>query len=292
MSLIETRTFTTGADMIAAARNVRNRLWKPAKIAFDNAQSRVKKSDPVDFVNSGQVITDYRGHVPKFVNTARAKARRRALELAANAEQARIDAAKAIEEDRRKAALRQIKDVAEQIRIEKEHADKLARQELEAIEKPDLSEQIKMLCLQYGFEYKEIIGKYAGKAIAAGRKEMIHIIASNNPKVSMSQIGKAFGGRDHSTIAFALHGYGIQGRMFVQKRNTSPKQSKTGMAGILLLGTGVYRVRIYHGNVSYECGRFETVKEALMAQEMQMAAVLAGVALPRKILKQRVKGAA
>lgn len=292
MSLIETRTFTSGADMIAAARNVRNRLWKPGKIVFDSVSICVKKSDPVDFVNSGQVITDYRGHLPKFVNTARAKARRRALELAANAEQARIDAAKAIEEDRRKAALRQIKDVAEQIRLEKEHADKLARQELEAIEKPDLTEQIKMLCLQYGFEYKEIIGKYAGKAIAAGRKEMIHIIASNNPKVSMSQIGKAFGGRDHSTIAFALHGYGIQGRMFVQKRNTNPKQSKTGMAGILLLGTGVYRVRIYHGNVSYECGRFETVKEALMAQEMQMSAVLAGVALPRKILKQRVKGAA
>ena len=29
MSLIETRTFASGADMIAAARNVRNRLWKP-----------------------------------------------------------------------------------------------------------------------------------------------------------------------------------------------------------------------------------------------------------------------
>ena len=255
MSTIEARTFTSGADMIAAARNVRNRLWKPGKIVFDSVSICVKKSDPVDFVNSGQVITDYRGHLPKFVNTARAKARRRALELAANAEQARIDAAKAIEEDRRKAALRQIKDVAEQIRLEKEHADKLARQELEAIEKPDLTEQIKMLCLQYGFEYKEIIGKYAGKAIAAGRKEMIHIIASNNPKVSMSQIGKAFGGRDHSTIAFALHGYGIQGRMSVQKRNTNPKQSKTGMAGILLLGTGVDRGRKDHGNVSYEGGR-------------------------------------
>ena len=32
MSTIEARTFTSGADMIAAARNVRNRLWKPHKV--------------------------------------------------------------------------------------------------------------------------------------------------------------------------------------------------------------------------------------------------------------------
>ena len=32
MAYIEARQFTTGADMIAAARNVRNRLWKPHRV--------------------------------------------------------------------------------------------------------------------------------------------------------------------------------------------------------------------------------------------------------------------
>ena len=63
MSTIEARTFTSSADMIAAARNVRNRLWKPKNAKLDkpiglatnrSAHDSAKPDIPKTFTKRGK----------------------------------------------------------------------------------------------------------------------------------------------------------------------------------------------------------------------------------------------
>jgi len=290
--MLQAITYTNGSDVIAAAKEIRSRLWKPRKVVFDTAPARVVVPMHVDFVNSNHVITDYRGHVPKFVNAAKAKAKQRATQEAKEAEQAKRNAEMEAHAKLRSEASAALEAEAERVQAEREQEAQAQREQLELLidnQMPPLDVQIKILCLKYGFEYRDIIGKYAGKAIASARKTIIQIIASNNPKVSMTKIGKEFGGRDHSTIAFALQGVGITGRVVYRPRTPAPKQEKTGTSGILRMSNGTFRARVYHGNRTFECGRHETVQDAKRGQEIQMKAVLSGVPLPHKLILQMVR---
>lgn len=56
----------------------------------------------------------------------------------------------------------------------------------------------------FGFTPADLIGKGRRAEIVQARYAAIHAVRQAKPHFSLSQIGSAFGGRDHSTIFHAL----------------------------------------------------------------------------------------
>jgi len=220
MALIEARQFTTGADMIAAARNVRNRLWKPHAVNLAQVRKRFVDVEFVDVKVSG---IDYNGMNPEFVRQAQAKARIQNAINEAEWRKNKAILAKEQKEKKRIAALAQVEMferqalAAEEKRKANSEVAIAAYKSWEWGRKPTLKRQIMILSDLHGVEYTAIVGPSRINSIMEYRMKFIKQIAEDNPEKSMVEIGRAFGDRDHTTIRSALLKVGCPSRGYPEK---------------------------------------------------------------------------
>lgn len=217
MAYIDAAQYTNSADMIAAAKAIRDRLWKPHKVILD--KPRVKFVD-VEFTEQKETSRDYGGLNPEFVKQAEAKAR--AQNAINEAEWRRRKAAenKAYKEKLKQAAIverQRMQANDERAKIANSAAAIAAYNSWEWERRPTLKKQIMVLCDIYGISYHAIIGASRTKVIVELRHQFVAKIAKENPSKSMVEIGKAFGDRDHTSIRSALMKMGCAERGYPEK---------------------------------------------------------------------------
>lgn len=65
------------------------------------------------------------------------------------------------------------------------------------------SDWLRDRCKEIGVEYKDIIGHKRARAVSIPRQRLMYEVHKQFPDLSFPQVGRMFGGRDHTTI---LHG--------------------------------------------------------------------------------------
>ena len=204
MSLIEAQTFTSAADMIKTSRAIRDRLWKPKNGISDKPR---KRFIDVEFTEQKETSRDYGGLNPEFVRNAEAKARAQNAINETEWRKKKAEEARAFKEKMRLIAIaeKELMQInAEQVKKANAEAAIAAYSAWEWDRRPTLKKQIMVLCGIYGISYQDVVGPARSKPILEYRFQFIAKIAKENPAKSMVEIGKAFGGRDHTSIRNAL----------------------------------------------------------------------------------------
>ena len=268
----------------------RSRLWKPVGIVDPEAGRAKKHEMQVAFVSDAPSVNSLRGYNRQFFNSAIMKARKgesaAAREVRVQREKIKIMTAK-----EKQAADREARQ-AEQKRCQEE----LMRLQQEAADKErgigTMKDQVKVLCAKHGADYQEIIGKSRARHIVALRHLMIAMIVADNPDEPMSKIGKEFGGRDHTTIMSSLKSSGAW-KPRNEARDKSGRSAvapmKTGVVGISILKTGMFRSRAFANGVCYECGSYERLEAAKTAQSLQVLALASGKELHIPEIKRMIR---
>lgn len=65
-------------------------------------------------------------------------------------------------------------------------------------------------CTALGLDYDEVVGSRRNRPIIAARFALILAVKLEYPNLSLPQIGRIFGGRDHTTILSALRKMGVE----------------------------------------------------------------------------------
>lgn len=68
---------------------------------------------------------------------------------------------------------------------------------------------ISSVAAKHGVPYDMITGASRASAVVAIRHEAMALVYQKRPDLSLPQIGKFFGGRDHTTILHAVHKLGV-----------------------------------------------------------------------------------
>lgn len=63
---------------------------------------------------------------------------------------------------------------------------------------------IERVSVAYGVPYREIVSSSRMRPIAAARQVAMYEVRTRRPDLSLPQIGKLFGGRDHTTVLHAV----------------------------------------------------------------------------------------
>jgi hypothetical protein len=63
---------------------------------------------------------------------------------------------------------------------------------------------LKRRAKELGFTYQDMVGPYRGRSVVAARQLLIWEIKQKFPHVSFPQLGRMFGGRDHTTCLWAV----------------------------------------------------------------------------------------
>jgi len=282
--MLQAITYTNGSDVIAAAKAVRNRLWKPAKINI--APARPSPKVHVEFVERKEQQPNYGGYTASFFNSSVAKTKR-AMREAERRESLAAEIAK--RQKLKQEHLDRIEALKRETLAERAAAYKAAIEIPEERAKLSLTNQIKNLCGLYGYDYKIIIGTDRMNDVVKARHMLIGIIAGDNPLKTAAQIGDAFGGRDPATIRNALAKIGmskIQKVPYGAKKTTQ----KTGTPGVILTASGRFRARVYHEQDCIECGLYGSFDEAVEAQNIQKAAILDGGKLSTLKIRAMIQG--
>lgn len=217
MAYVEARQFSTGADIIAAARGVRDRLFRNDR---SDMEERKPKFYDVEFTDQKETARDYGGMNPEFVKQAEAKARAR---QAINEEIWRKQQIQAECEYREKKRLlaereREMREI-QQRQIQQVNSDIAiaAYKSWEWGRKPSLKKQIMVLSDMHGIDYEQIVSAARVHHVLAFRNKFIRQIAEDNPDKSLVEIGRAFGNRDHTTIRNALVKAGCPSRGYPER---------------------------------------------------------------------------
>lgn len=158
---------------------------------------------------------------PEPMTLAEMRARKRAAdqrqaEAARRHIEAKMTAAERAARDR---ADRERREQAERVQREREAAKARAlealerRKELDAliheIVPPEILKNepkaiIKRAAEAYGLTYRDLVGRSRRHDIVRARHAAIAVLAADRPDLSLNALGRHFGGRDHTTILFAL----------------------------------------------------------------------------------------
>lgn len=65
------------------------------------------------------------------------------------------------------------------------------------------SDWLRNRCKEIGVEYKDMIGHKRARSVSIPRQRLMYEVHKQFPELSLPQVGRMFGGRDHTTI---LHG--------------------------------------------------------------------------------------
>lgn len=139
----------------------------------------------------------YSGYNPNFFRRVREKQRRER-----EAAQARADAEKAMEAKRRREALDRIMANAQDL---KSYGCITV---ISINDKPPPKEIIAQVAAIYGIPVADIVGRRRSVPIVEARHAAIKAVADRRPDLSLPQIGRFFGNRDHTTILNALNKFG------------------------------------------------------------------------------------
>lgn len=139
----------------------------------------------------------YGGHNPEFYERVREKQKRE--EEAAGA---RKDAEKAMEAKRRREAFERIMANAQDL---KSYGCTTI---ISNNDKPPPKEIIAQVAAIYGIPVSDIMGRRRNIAIVEARHAAIKAVADRRPDLSLPQIGRYFGNRDHTTILHAINKFG------------------------------------------------------------------------------------
>jgi chromosomal replication initiation ATPase DnaA len=63
---------------------------------------------------------------------------------------------------------------------------------------------IEMVVKKTGIPYAEIVGATRKRAVAVARHEAMYEVRTRRPDLSLPKIGRLFGGRDHTTVLYAV----------------------------------------------------------------------------------------
>lgn len=63
---------------------------------------------------------------------------------------------------------------------------------------------IEMVAKATGIRYEEIVGATRKKVVALARHEAMYEVRMRRPDLSLPKIGRLFGGRDHTTVLYAV----------------------------------------------------------------------------------------
>ena len=75
---------------------------------------------------------------------------------------------------------------------------------------------IREVAEKHGFTYSDIVGPRRMRALIKARQEAYCRVYAECPWMSLPQIGRAFGGRDHSTVIHGLRASGVNMRGALQ----------------------------------------------------------------------------
>lgn len=139
----------------------------------------------------------YSGYNPSFFRQAREKQQREQ-----EAAQARADAEKALEAKRRREALDRA--VSELDAVKSYRCITILGNDTRIPAK----EIIAHVAAQHGVPVAEIVGRRRSVPICAARHAAMKAVADRRPDLSLPQIGKYFGGRDHTTVLHAINKLG------------------------------------------------------------------------------------
>lgn len=85
------------------------------------------------------------------------------------------------------------------------------------LKQPGYRAIIKLVALKHGVEPSAIIGPSRVKGIVKARDEAIWLVHTHCLWMSMPDLGRAFGGRDHSTMLHTIWKFrGIRGRLYAE----------------------------------------------------------------------------
>lgn len=144
---------------------------------------------------------------PAFLNRVREKQRLDRIEATRKA------AAEKVRRERE--ARERLAQELERQRREREQAEQNAKavgmyRVIECIrrqDRPNVKDIIRLVAAEHGFTYDEVIGPRRQRELVAARFEAIHRVKSMRPDMSLPQLGRAFGGRDHTSILNAIRVY-------------------------------------------------------------------------------------
>lgn len=139
----------------------------------------------------------YSGYNPNFSRRVREKQQRER-----EAAQARADAEKAMEAKRRREELDRAVANLEAVKSYScitviENGAKIPAREI-----------IAHIAALHGVPVAEILGRRRSVPICAARHAAMKAVADHRPDLSLPQIGKLFGGRDHTTVLHAIQKLG------------------------------------------------------------------------------------
>lgn len=69
---------------------------------------------------------------------------------------------------------------------------------------------IREVSVKHGIPVEEIVGVSRSKHIVAARQEAMYRVRKERPDMSLPMIGKAFGGKDHTTVLHAVRKFEAQ----------------------------------------------------------------------------------
>jgi len=228
--MLQAITYTNGADVIAAAKDMRKRLWKKTGIV-----------DP--FMMTAKQKADREAQIERDRKAAEVLHRQRFLDEKAKAE-------------------------IEALRIA-EMAHPITPRKANAFQGTPKSRLIEM-CEKSGVDYYDIIGPSRREVFTEVRHRLVGAMylemTKGGKEFSLHQMGKLFS-RDHSTIINSLKRCGILPNARPLKGRKT-KLPKSGFTGIIAMPNGKHRAEIHHGGLKYAAGTYDTIERAIEARDI------------------------
>lgn len=236
MSLIETRTFTSAADMIETARAIRKRLWKATGVADPFNMTVKQKAERKAQIEREHLAAEIL-HRQQFLD-AKAKAEIEALRLA-------------------------------------EIANPIIPRKAVALQGTPKSRLIEM-CEKSGVDYFDIIGPSRREVFTEIRHRLVGAmyleLTRDGREFSLTQMGKLFD-RDHSTIINSLKRCGILPNARPLK-GRKIKVPLSGIRGVVEIRQR-FRAMVTFQGEQFAAGVYATKEEAQKAHELMLASLKA-----------------
>ena len=123
-------------------------------------------------------------------------------------------------------------------------------------------EVIMICCVEEDLSYSDIMSPASKRSISHPRQRMMWVMRNAKPNLSLPDIGRRFGGRDHTTVMHALS--------VVEDRCTRDEEERAKLEALVRAVEDVSNPREAAANLDNEIAQAEAVLEALILRRRAM----------------------
>ena len=210
MIQVDAKQFSTGAEMIAAAKVARERVMNPAKRVVDTEYSRARKSGPVEFCSI--IIDNEDEHQRVKGGYSRAFYRRQKDERKRKENAEKKAHSLAEMKRKREEMLAEARLILENREKQAEIIGKYRTITVRSFDDdlPNLAvDYVKRRALEFGVPYGQIIGPTRLKHVSEARQLITSEVYLKYPHLSLLKIGHVMN-RDHTSILWSLRRQGVR----------------------------------------------------------------------------------